>query len=247
MFKQFLAERTVRFRYTPVDRSYTPLDDVDAVFHFETEESVGAIGRIICHRSSDTGVYSHYGAAATRFHGFVHRNLEPEITVSVSLDGTLRFWDFNNRWFFKEPDVANRFREYRKDTILEFDGFFDPEDVSVFPLVSQRFETDFELVNVLIPQVRECRFEVFNCFEHRLLSNDLWCLCQPFFVFKKHVVLGRHKRIAKGKLIVLVCFVVDGRYTRVISEPRRSGEFIQHQFLGFRGVDFYLPRPHHPF
>jgi hypothetical protein len=56
-------------------------------------------------------------------------------------------------------------------------------------------------------------------------------------IFEKIVIFGGHKCIAKDKLIV----VVDSRH---ISEPRSPGEFIQQQFLGFCGIDFYFPHPH---
>jgi hypothetical protein len=174
MFKQFLAKRTIRFGYTPVDRSHTPFDDIDAALHLKTKETTGSVGRIIRHWRPDSGIYSNCWTAATWFHGFVNGDKEPEIAVSISLDGTLRLWDFINRRFFEEPNVANRFREYRKDAILEFDGFFNPENVSIFPLMSQRFETDFEFINVFVPQIRKCGFEIFYCFEHRLLPDGLW-------------------------------------------------------------------------
>ena len=246
VFKQLLAERTTCFRYTPVNRGYTPLDDVDAVFHLKAKEPIGSIWGIKRHRRSNSGVYSNHGPATTRFHRFVYRDLEPEITVSVPLDGTFCFGDFINRWFFKEPYIANRFREYRKDTILEFDSFFNPEDVSVFPLMSQRLETDFELINVFVPQIAKRGFKVFNGFKHRLLPNQLRRRCQPLLIFKEIVIFSSHEGVAKLKLIVFVCFVVDSCHTRVISEPRSSRKLIQHQFLGFRRVDFDFPHPHHP-
>jgi hypothetical protein len=247
MIKQFLAERTISFRYTPIDRSYTSLDDVDAVFHIKSEETTGSVGRIIRHWCPDSGVYSNHGAATTRFHSFVYGNLKPEIAITVPLDGTFRLGDFDDRWFFKESNVADRFREYRKDAIIEFDGFLDPEDVSVFPLMFQRLETDFESINVLVPQITKCGFKVFHRFEYRLLPDCFWGRQQPLLIFEKIIIFGGNECVAKVKLIDLVCFVVDGCYTRVISEPCRSRKFIQHQFLGLRGVDFDFPHPHHPF
>ena len=58
----------------------------------------------------------------------------------------------------------------------------------------------------------------------------------PYWGRTQRSSFSGHEGVAKDELIVLVCFVVDRCYTRVI----------QHQFLGFRGVDFDFPHPHHP-
>ena len=106
MIKQFLAERTICFRYTPVHRSYTSLDDVDAIFHLKTEEPVCPNGRIIRHWCPDSWIYGYYGTAIRRFHSSVYRNLEPEIAIFISLDGTFRLGDLVNRRFLEKPYLS---------------------------------------------------------------------------------------------------------------------------------------------
>ena len=251
VIKQLLAQRIVRFGYTPVYRSDAPLDDVDASLHIETDELRVTVRAVATQWRANSRVHSNCRTAIRWFDDLVNRHHQPEVPKRVLLDGALGLRDFIDRWFLEKTHRSYRFRKNRQlprplrgdVVVFELHGFLDPEDVSLLSLLLQRLEGHFEPIDVAVPLVRERRFEVLDGLEDRLLPDGFWGVENPLLALEKRVVLSCDERIAQDELIRLVCLVVDSRYTSVVSIPCAVCVFIQRQFLGFRRIQLYLSHP----